>query len=123
MMEAKLQQRIDINKHLIAGTIERLEKGRQIIAKANQPKLTPELFDWQTNEKGVTVSYYLGNTEKEKFFSFDQIYTFIGDFYNTIVDRFDNGEHTQYVDNQSAEDYFNENTSDVLTDFLKNAKI
>lgn len=99
-----------------------LEIGRSILEKFNAPKLVPELFDWQLNEKGCTVTYYLGNTEKEKFFTFGQLYTFISDFYCNIVDRFENDEHVQYVDNQSAEDYFNENQSDVLTDFLKNAK-
>lgn len=100
-----------------------LETGRAILEKFKQPKLTPELFDWQMSDKGCTVTYFIGNTEHEKFFSFEQLYTFIGDFYSNIVDRFENDEHVQYVDNQSPADYFSENQSDVLTDFLKNAKI
>ena len=94
--------------------------GRAILGKLSQPKKAYDLFDWQLSEKGCTVTYFdQFDKEYEKFLSFEQLYTFIGDFYNTIVDRFENDEHIQYVDNQSAEDYFNENQSAVLMDFLK----
>lgn len=119
---ANLQQTILRNKSLIASSRQRIETAKAIIEKHSQSKKGPELFDWQLNDKGVTVTWFIGDTEHEKFFAFAQLYAFINDFYCNIVDRFENDEHVQYVDNQTAEDYFIENQSDVLTDFLKNAK-
>src|ERR1051325_5532207 len=111
------------SKLQIESSKKSLEKARAILAKFNQPKMVPELFDWQMGESGCTVTYYLGETEKETFLPYERIYSFINGFYTNVVDRFENDEHVQYVDTQSAEDYFNENQSAVLIDFLKHETI
>jgi hypothetical protein len=73
----------------------------------------------------VAISYYDDNANEptiDEDIPLSLILAFVAGNYSATVDAFYNGEHEQYVDNRTAYEYFEENTSEVLTDYLNARK-
>jgi hypothetical protein len=122
---ANLTLNIHKSKSLLLSGAEKLAKAREVLNKATQPKEKFLVHEYTETGNNIIIEYASDCANNYTLLvSRAKLIEFTDNFYRNYYDRFDPIiGHDEILDNRTAEQYFDENTEDVINDYLNNSNL